>query len=251
MWGTDKSGSLLKPPDMQDAKMLDVPTLVDWKTAISSDSSSTLQKIVCGATDTAWIVDGRLYVAGENKQGQLGVGHKNAVPTPVQVKLPSESAETTVVDVSLGSTFSAFVDSAGDLYTAGFGGSAFAGLGCLGHGDGETYLEPKLVESIVEDGCFVKQVQTGESHMTVLTTEGEVLTCGAGSYGRLGNFDTIDQLYLEPVELLSKGVVQIAGGKSFTLALTNDGVIYGWGRNHKGQLGTGLGLAVDMCKLSC
>jgi len=101
---------------------------------------------------------------------------------------------------------------------------------------------------LVEDGCFVDQVQVGESHMTVLTTEGEVLTTGAGSYGRLGNFDTVDQLYLEPVELLTSasGVIQIAGGKSFTLALTNDGVVYGWGRNHKGQLGTGLGLAVDM-----
>jgi len=116
----------------------------------------------------------------------------------------------------------------------------------LGHGDGQSYLQPKLVESLVEDGCYARQVTVGDSHMTVLTTEGEVLTTGAGSYGRLGNFDTVDQLYLEQVELLASGIVQIAGGKSFTLALSSDGVIYGWGRNHKGQLGTGLGLAVDM-----
>jgi alpha-tubulin suppressor-like RCC1 family protein len=75
-----------------------------------------------------------------------------------------------------------------------------------------------------------------------------VLTTGAGSYGRLGNFETVDQLYLEPVEILTpeSNIVSISGGKSFTLALSRDGVVYGWGRNHKGQLGTGLGLAVDM-----
>ncbi len=50
--------------------------------------------------------------------------------------------------------------------------------------------------------------------MTVLTTEGEVLTCGAGSYGRCGNLDSVDQLFLEPVELLAaeRDVAQISGG---------------------------------------
>jgi alpha-tubulin suppressor-like RCC1 family protein len=96
-------------------------------------------------------------------------------------------------------------------------------------------LEPKLVDSVVEDGCFTKQVEVGETHTAVLTTEGEILCTGAGSYGRLGNFETVDQLFLEPVELLVSGVNQIAAGKSFTLAL-KDGLVHGWGRNHKGQV---------------
>jgi alpha-tubulin suppressor-like RCC1 family protein len=265
MWGTDSKGSLLKPADRADEKKLDVPTAVtdsDWKTsfgllndtdtsAASADTDVTIQSVTCGPTDTAWILsNGRCFVAGENKNGQAAVGHKNPVTAPTQVILPSAAdatdAATGVKQVALGSNFSAFVDTAGDLYTAGFGGSAFSGMGYLGHGDGESYYSPKLVESLVEDGCVVDSVQVGEAHMTVLTTEGEVLTAGAGSYGRLGNFETIDQLYLEPVEILTKGVTQIAGGKSFTLALTDEGVLYGWGRNHKGQLGTGYGMAVDM-----
>lgn len=240
MWGKDQNGSLLKPLDRKDEKLLDVPQRVD-----TSNLGSNVQKVVCGATDTAWLVDGRCFVSGLNKEGQLGQGHKNPVLTPVEIVLPVEDPATTrIVDVSLSATMGAYVDSVGDLYTSGFGGSAFSGMGALGHGDGLSYLQPKLVESLIEDGCTVKQVVCGGSHMTVLTTEGEVLTAGTGSYGRLGNFDTLDQLYLEPVELLA-GVSQIAGGKSFTLAL-KDGVIYGWGRNDKGQLGTGLGLAVDM-----
>jgi alpha-tubulin suppressor-like RCC1 family protein len=137
-----------------------------------------------------------------------------------------------------------------DLYTCGFGGSTMAGVGCLGHGTIDGTTRPKLVESIYEDNVYVRQVVAGDAHCTILTNEHEVLTTGSGSYGRLGNFDTTDQLYFEPVEMVlpssQSHIVQIAGGKSFTLALTNDGVVYGWGRNHKGQLGTGLGLAVDM-----
>jgi alpha-tubulin suppressor-like RCC1 family protein len=252
MWGTDTSGSVWKPADHVDEKMLDVPTdIVDWRIRVGGvEDSVSIRKVVCGPTDTAILTtDGRCFVSGENKQGQLGLGHANAVKAPTELTLPPlVSEDPRILDVALGSNFAAFVDGVGDLYTAGFGGSTFAGMGCLGHGDMETRHRATLVESLVEDGCTVKQVTAGESHMTVLTNEGEVLTVGSGSYGRLGNFDTIDQLYLEPVELLTAdtGIVEIAGGKSFTLALSKDGVVYGWGRNHKGQLGTGLGLAVDM-----
>lgn len=252
MWGTDSSGSVWKPADRSDEKMFDVPVGIrDWRSRLVGggvDDSVAIRRVVCGPTDTvALLTNGRCFVSGENKQGQLGLGHADKVSTPTELTLPG-SEDPRIVDVAVGSSFAAFVDGAGDLYTAGFGGSAFAGMGCLGHGDIVNRPRATLVESLVEDGCAVRQVTVGESHMTVLTTEGEVLTVGAGSYGRLGNFDTTDQLYLEPVELLAAetGIVEIAGGKSFTLALGKDGVVYGWGRNHKGQLGTGLGLAVDM-----
>lgn len=265
MWGTDSSGSVYKPATMVDEAALDVPAdITDWRARLGMQTGDNnnnndateasvvvgIRKVVCGPTDTAILLsDGRCFVSGENKQGQLGLGHADKVTTPTELTLPADTAEDMrIVDVALGSLSAAFVDGAGDLHTAGFGGSTIAGHGCLGHGDTVTRHRATLVESLVEDGCRVKQVALGESHMTVLTKEGEVLTVGSGSYGRLGNFDTIDQLYLEPVELLTveSGIIEIAGGKSFTLALSSDGVVYGWGRNHKGQLGTGLGLAVDM-----
>jgi alpha-tubulin suppressor-like RCC1 family protein len=244
IWGTDAGGTLWKPKDPSEtAKKRDVPVEVDS----SFVSGSSIRKLVCGSTDTALLMeDGRCFVMGLNKYGQLGVGHKNPVLSPTEIMLPTEDPKTGITDVSIGISFSAFVDEVGDLYTAGFNGSTLSGgMGYLGLGDGNERLQPTLVASLIEDGCQVKQVAVGEAHMTVLTTEGEVLSCGSGSFGRLGNFDAIDQLYLEPVELLTSGVEAIAGGKSFTLAL-KDGIVYGWGKNGKGQLGTGLGLAVDM-----
>lgn len=232
MWGTDTDGSLWKPKDPSEtAKKRDVPVEIDVASVLET---SAVKKVVCGATDSAILLeDGRCFVMGQNKNGQLGVGSKSPVNEPIEIKLPTEDPDTGIADVSIGPAFSAFVDKVGDLYTAGFNGSTLSGgMGFLGLGDADERLYPTLVESLIEDGCQVKQVAVGEAHMTVLTSEGEVLSCGSGSYGRLGNFDAIDQLYLEPVELLTSGVDAIAGGKSFTLAL-KEGIVYGWGRNHK------------------
>jgi len=130
MWGTDKKGSLLKPSDRQDETKLDVPARVDWRTAFGVESDDVkLRKVICGDTDTAWLLsDGSCYVAGENKQGQLGLGHQNPVERPIRVEMPDDQRTTDRIrDVALGSNSAAWIDDAGDLYTAGFGGSAFAG----------------------------------------------------------------------------------------------------------------------------
>eukprot|EP00934_Nitzschia_sp_Nitz4_P007462 Nitzschia sp. Nitz4//scaffold24_size164493//123073//124335//NITZ4_002344-RA/size164493-processed-gene-0.241-mRNA-1//-1//CDS//3329544162//7452//frame0 len=234
-WVTNNNGTLLQQTTEKIAWepfQPDVEELVENNPPVG---------IFCGPNDSALVLqNGDVYVAGANKSGQLGLGHTNPVPTLTKIPdLPP------VEKVAFGPDNAAIMTLEGDLYTCGFGGSVTSGMGCLGHGDGAQYLEPKLVESIIEDGCYVKDVAMGETHMTVLTREGEVLTTGASSYGRLGNGETsVDQLFLEPVEILKKAD-QIAGGKTFTLAVS-EGVVYGWGRNHKGQLGTGFGMAVDM-----
>jgi hypothetical protein len=53
------------------------------------------------------------------------------------------------------------------------------------------------------------------------------------------------------VEILAGTIIrQISCGHSFTLALTTDGIIYSFGKNDKGQLGTGGGMMVDMYAMS-
>jgi len=170
------------------------------------------------------------------------IGDAKETKKPLHLPLPDP-----VVKASLGPNFSALLTARGDIYTFGYGGSRVNGMGCLGHGSMDSYTKPTIVNSLIEDGCYASDVHCGEYSMTVLTTEGEVLTCGSGSYGRLGNLETIDQLYLEPVELLApEDTIQIAGGFAFSLALNKGGIIHAWGRNNEGQLGTGMGLAVDM-----
>jgi len=251
-----KSGTSILSMGGSSPTIIDHPNKIDWYESfgLAKDSTNFIQSVVCGPTATAVLLsDHTCFTFGDNSSGQLGHGHKNDILIPTKLQLPDSTSlvSNEIRTVALGQYFSAFIDIKGDLYTCGYNGSVMAeGVGCLGHGyiPSEYLYTPTLVQSLVEDGCYVSQVTVGNAHMTVLTTEGEVLTCGAGSYGRCGNFESLDQVFLEPVELLAgeRDVVQIAGGKDFTLALKKDGIVFAWGRNDKGQCGTGTGLAVDM-----
>ncbi len=71
-----------------------------------------------------------------------------------------------------------------------------------------------------------------------MTTDGEILACGSGEYGRLGTGSSTDELVPVTLEsLVSEDIVEIAAGHSHALARTADGKVYCWGRNDMGQLG--------------
>ena len=63
--------------------------------------------------------------------------------------------------------------------------------------------------------------------------------CGAGEIiggGELG--DGTDTNRTRPVKILD-GVRQVSAGYSRTMAILNDGSLWGWGRNKYGQIGDG------------
>lgn len=51
------------------------------------------------------------------------------------------------------------------------------------------------------------QVRAGGSHTVFLTTDGEVWTCGCGSYGKCGNGGTEDQLTPAPLETFEDQII--------------------------------------------
>lgn len=69
----------------------------------------------------------------------------------------------------------------------------------------------------------------------------------SGDRGRLGTGGF--KSYRTPELLLAlegKHIVKIAAGPAFSAAITRDGDVYTWGGNDKGQLGQGIGIAVDL-----
>jgi alpha-tubulin suppressor-like RCC1 family protein len=80
----------------------------------------------------------------------------------------------------------------------------WGGIGGLGHGDEAEQPRPKLVKALLDYGCRVAQVACGEKHTLILTDDGEVLTCGNGEYGRLGNGGSSDHATPEPVEFFDE-----------------------------------------------
>lgn len=143
-----------------------------------------------------------------------------------------------IVSASLGTRHAVIVDDKGKAYSWGYNGSWFQGGGQLGHGDRNAVEAPRLIDFLDNYGAKIVQVSCGDRHTVFLTDDGEVLTCGAGEYGRLGVGNTNDALLPTTVEgLEEEDIVQISAGQDHTLALTRNGTIYAWGRNQSGQLG--------------
>ncbi len=82
-------------------------------------------------------------------------------------------------------------------------------------------------------------IAAGNQHALVLQANGSVWAWGDNRKGQLG--DGTDVNRPAPVQVLKpgSGVIQIAAGKFFSLALKKDGSVWGWGDNQWGQLGDG------------
>jgi alpha-tubulin suppressor-like RCC1 family protein len=85
----------------------------------------------------------------------------------------------------------------------------------------------------------VVQIACGESHSLVITDKGYLYSWGRGYEGQLGLSPTIE-LAMVPSFVKyfhEKHVVSIAAGAFYSLAITNEGAMYGWGEAKLGQLG--------------
>src|SRR4030095_12227950 len=84
-------------------------------------------------------------------------------------------------------------------------------------------------------------VSGGPAHGLALKSDGTVLAWGNNTEGQLGN-GTNDSSPI-PVQVSGwgkgSGVIAIAAGFQFSMALKSDGTVWTWGNNNFGKLGDG------------
>merc|ERR1719160_1147850 len=81
---------------------------------------------------------------------------------------------------------------------------------------------------------------TGQAHTMVLNADGEVYTFGTSAFGAMGQGPDVRQtapLLLRITKSIQ--VRQIAAGSRYSLLVTDDGQVYTFGENRRGQLGLG------------
>lgn len=96
----------------------------------------------------------------------------------------------------------------------------------------------------VLEGKIVAAVSSGHAHTLALTSDGRVYGWGNNANGELGTGpDTNDQTFAVPVStataLAGKTIAAISAGYDHSLAADKDGLLFAWGANGEGQLGTG------------
>ena len=180
-----------------------------------------------------------------NNLGSLGDGTYIDSSVPVQVKDPSGTGYLTgiVAIASRGNCFSLALKSDGTVYAWGYGGD-----GELGNNNTANSNLPVQVLGPGGTGFLTNiiAVTTGYDHCLALKSDGTVWAWGADqSYlGDLGNGTGTSSSV--PVQVKDPtgnsyltGIIAIAAGQGYSLALKSDGTIWSWGENVFGLLGTG------------
>jgi alpha-tubulin suppressor-like RCC1 family protein len=107
-----------------------------------------------------------------------------------------------------------------------------------GLGLGHTAQVPRPVAAMLPAGTV--DVQGGINFTVALTAAGRLYAWGGNQYGQLGDGTTALRWEPTMVKLPPRAkVTAIAVGRDHVLARTAGGNVLAWGRNHRGQLGSG------------
>ncbi|XP_050578084.1 E3 ubiquitin-protein ligase HERC2 [Bombus affinis] len=194
--------------------------------------------IACGSTYSAVLSsNGELYTWGRGNYGRLGHGNSDNVLIPTLVTALNGHM---VVHVACGSGDSQTlcVTASGIVFSWGDGN-----YGKLGRGGCDGSKTPKIVDKLLD--INVAKVYCGGQFSAALTAYGEVYTWGKGEGYRLGHGNEEHIRYPKVIEVLKpKKVKELCVGNFHVLALTEDQMVYGWGRNDYGQIDPALGTVV-------
>ena len=170
---------------------------------------------------------GELFLWGCNSSGQIGDGTHESKSEPVKIM-------DNVRSVSLGYNHSAAITEDGKLYLWGDNY-----LGQIGDRSRQNRYEP------VEVMTNVKEISLGWRHSAAITNDGDLYLWGDNYYGQLGNFRSGGDITSmdedieskEPVKVLSN-ISTVSLGAEHSAAVTDEGVLYLWGSNKQGQIGS-------------
>ncbi|XP_014471626.1 PREDICTED: RCC1 and BTB domain-containing protein 1-like isoform X3 [Dinoponera quadriceps] len=174
---------------------------------------------------------GEVYSWGHNGFCELGNGSTNQglTPTPVNINLNGKH----IVDIACGNHHSLALTEDGEVYAWGQNN-----CGQVGSGISTNQGSPRLVNSNLA-GKKVICITCGQASSMAVTENGEVYGWGYNGVGQLGIGNYVNQV--NPVKvpgLMGVRIVKVVCGHTHTLALTDEGMLYVWGGNSYGQLGT-------------
>ncbi|XP_068178250.1 probable E3 ubiquitin-protein ligase HERC3 isoform X2 [Antennarius striatus] len=224
-WGADEGGQL----GLGTAEVaVRIPRL------IKKLCDHRISQVMCGNQHCiALSRDGQLFTWGQNTNGQLGLGKgEPGKPFPHPLK---SLAGIPLAKITAGGDHSFALSLSGAVF--GWGKNKAGQLGLNDKQDRAVPCHIKFLRS-----QKVVHISCGEEHTAALTKDGGLFTFGDGSWGQLGHGSTNSELLPRRVlELMGTEVSQITCGRHHTLAFVpSSGVVYAFGCNSYGQLGTGI-----------
>jgi alpha-tubulin suppressor-like RCC1 family protein len=209
------------------------PTPIGMSNVATVAAGSGVTLALC-STGTVFAWGNDAFGFDDLSSGALGAG---SFPMDFTTNLPVQSlvpTGTLIVAIAAGSDgFGLALDTTGRIW--GWGNNEYGEIGTnVPTGTGAGTNAPVLVPGISN----VIAVAAGGDHTVALTADKRVWTLGSDLNGQLGRAANSGANPIPgPVPGLSN-VVAISAGYDFTLAVTSNGLVYGWGDTYFGALGT-------------
>jgi len=260
-WGTDQDGELGNKTSGTETERQKIAEEKheSWESQLTPKTVKGLEHVVQiasgGASNYAVLEGGKEVVAwGSNTKGQLGIGEEGsgkAKPEvcktevgeqpcstiPRRVLLPKLPEGVTVKAVSAGEVAAYALLSNGHVLAWGDNGKGALGTG----GKTTNYYTPQEVAELSN----AVAVSGGAEQGLAVLESGEVDGWGVTEGGDLGETSSEEECqkvacYKTPRHLKGlEHIKAVSAGTDFSLALTEGGKVYAFGRNKYGKLGTG------------
>lgn len=194
------------------------------RTAPVESKITDVVEIAAGGSHTvARKANGTVWVWGQNWNGQVGINTSTASEKPTQV-----INLTDVKKIVSGNSHILALTNNGDVYAWGQNNQ-----GQIGDGTTENVLAPKLIFSNAKD------IAAGSQHSVILKNDGTVYAFGNNFNGEVGN-GSADEKITSPTQVaVLTNIKSITAAGASSMAISNDGKIFAWGKNSNGQLGDG------------
>lgn len=201
-------------------------------------------QIACGDSISAALAkDGSVWTWGTFRDSRGLLGHSPLMDADYQerpCKLEALQKET-VVQLSAGANHLMAVTATGSVYAWGSGEQGQLGRRILERHKRATALRPtNVTPRSGRSGVVVERIACGAYHTLFLTRDGQVFVSGLNNHGQLGLGDTHDRINAELIDSAvwqGQRVVQLSAGEHHSLALTDAGRVFAFGRNDSGQCG--------------
>lgn len=180
------------------------------------------------ASVTVIDIDGKAYLWGSTKNYLLGTVDNQSVPA-LPFALPSTKTTTPLLASALCSTHSAFLQNDGDI--------GFMGLNNYGqYGNNESTPQHSARYKITHTSTLnISAIAVSEQQTVLLSRDGKVYTAGA----RIPNDESSAGNTFATLFENASAATAIAAGYQNGAMLAQDGSVWTWGDNSRGQLGNG------------